>query len=159
MIRWSPSSELTNLHTAMDRLFDGFFGSPTTDSGTQRQAPTYVLPLNVKEVESGYEIQAPVPGFSPDEVDVTFADGVLRIQARHSETSTRQEGGYLRREVAYGNVQRSIQLPGDVKEDAISAHFENGVLTVSVPKAPRPQPRKIEVSGGAQKQELGASTS
>src|SRR5262245_21439664 len=160
MIRWSPSTELATLHTTMDRLFDSFFGSPVTDGGTQRPtAPTYVLPLNVREVDSGYEIQAPVPGFEPEEVEVTFSDGVLKIRAQHSEASTRQDGGYLRREVAHGNVQRSIQLPGDVREDGISAHFENGVLTVSLPKAPRPQPRKIEVSGGVKKQELGASSS
>jgi HSP20 family protein len=120
--------------------------------------PTYFLPLDVKEVGNGYEIHAPVPGFKPEEVDVTFSEGVLTIQAKHSEESSQQQGGYLRKEVSYGNYQRSIQLPGDVKEEDITASFENGVLTVSVPKAPRPEPKRIQITGSSKK-ELGGKTS
>jgi HSP20 family protein len=153
MIRWNPSTELANLHGAMDRLFEDFFGGPANDGNGSptRALPTYMLPLDVREVENGYEIRAQVPGFAPEEVDVTFSEGVLRIQAEHSGESQERAGGWLRREVAYGNYQRAIQLPGDVKEEDISASFENGILTVSVPKVPRPQPKKIEVSSGSQK--------
>src|SRR5919201_1650191 len=148
MIRWSPGSELAGLHSAMDRLFEDFFGPLTSGSNAsmQRPLPTYYLPLDVKEVETGYEIMTPVPGFTPEEVDVTFSEGVLRVSAQHSRESTQEQGAYLRREIALGNYQRAIQLPGDVKEDEISATFENGMLTVMVPKAPRPQPKKIQVS-------------
>jgi HSP20 family protein len=158
MIRWSPNTELANLHGAMDRLFEDFFG-PSHGSTSQRQVPTYFLPLDVKEVPEGYQIQAPVPGFKPEEVEVTFSEGVLRIQAQRREKTSQEEGGYLRREVAYGNYQRAIQLPGDIKEDDISAQFEDGMLTVMVPKAPRPQPKKIQVSAGSQKQLSGSKTS
>ena len=112
--------------------------------------PTYFLSLDVKEAEGGYEIQAPVPGFKPEEVEVTFSDGVLKIQAQHSEQSSKELRGYLRREVAFGNYQRTIQLPGDIKEDDISATFENGMLTVTVPKVPRPQPKKIQIGSTKQ---------
>ena len=147
MIRWSPSTELANLHGAMDRLFEDFFGPTAGNGGHQRQvAPTYFLPLDVREIENGYEIKAAVPGFKPEEVDVTFSEGVLRIEARHSEETRQEQGGYLRREVAHGNYQRAIQLPGDVKEEEITATFEDGILTVAVPKKPRPQPKRIEVA-------------
>ena len=160
MIRWSPSAELANLHSAMDRLFEDFLGHPTQagDAGRRQGTPTYFLPLDVKEVGNGYEIHAPVPGFKPEEVDVTFSEGVLTIRAEHSEESRREQGGYLRKEVSHGNYQRSIQLPGDVKGEEITASFENGVLTVSVPKVPRPEPKKIQVTGTSQKQ-LGGKTS
>ena len=148
MIRWSPGTELANLHGAMDRLFDDFFSPPSAGHGNQRPLmPAYFLPLDIKEAENGYEIQAHVPGFKPHEVDITFSEGVLKIQAQHSEESSQQHRDYLRKEVAYGNYQRSIQLPGDIREEEIKADFENGVLTVSVPKAPRPQPKKIQISG------------
>ncbi len=149
MIRWSPSTELANLHGAMDRLFEDFFGPAGPGNGNQRQVATYVLPLDVREADGAYEIQAPVPGFKPEEVEITFADGVLKIHAQHSKQGSHEQGGYLRREVAYANYQRSIQLPGDVKEDEISATFEDGILTVSVPKVPRPQPRKIQITEGS----------
>jgi HSP20 family protein len=160
MIRWSPSTELANLHGAVDRLFEDFFGPSSTrgDGGQHEVAPTYRLPLDVKEADGGYEIQASVPGFKPDEVDVTITDGLLRIQAQHSEESRKEEGGYLRREVAFGNYQRAIQLPADVKAEGVSATFENGILTVKVPRAPRPQPTKIQVMSSSPKQ-VGGKTS
>jgi len=158
MIRWSPSTELANLHGAMDKLFDDFFGpTPGTNGGQRQVMPTYALPLDVRETEGGYEIQAPVPGFKPEEVDITFSEGVLRIQAQHAEEVTRQQAGYLRKEVAYGNFQRSLQLPGDVQEADIRAEFEDGVLTISVPKMPRPEPKKIQVARSQRKQ-IGAKT-
>jgi HSP20 family protein len=135
----------------MDRLFEDFFGPSSAGDASQRQTPTYFLPLDVKEVENGYEIHAPVPGFKPEEVDVTFSDGVLKIQAQHSSRQTQEQSGYLRREVAWGNFQRTIQLPADVKEDGITATFEDGMLTISLPKVPRPQPKKIRITG-SQKQ-------
>ncbi|TME20657.1 MAG: Hsp20/alpha crystallin family protein [Chloroflexi bacterium] len=160
MIRWSPGTELANLHGAMDRLFEDFFGPAQTGDGSQRQTmPTYLLPLDVKEVGDGYEIQAAVPGFKPEEVEITFSDGVLRIQAEHSMQSSQQQGGYLRKEVAYGNYQRNIQLPGDVRENDIAASFEDGILSVHVPKVPRPEPKRIQIAGRSQKKEIGAKTS
>lgn len=150
MIRWSPTTELANLHGAMDRLFDDFFSPPGQGAGGERAAvPSYALPLDVREVEDGYEIQAPVPGFKPEEVEVTFQDGVLRIAAQHSADSSQRGTGYIRREVAWGNYVRTIMLPGDVKEEGITASFEDGMLTVSVPKQPRPQPRRITVAESA----------
>lgn len=156
MIRWSPTTELLNLHGAMDRVFEDFFGPSSAGSGNQRRlTPTYTLPLDIKEVESGYEIHAPVPGFKPEEVDVTFSNAMLTIQAQHRQESAQQDGGYLRQEVAYGNYRRTIQLPGDVKEDEITAEFENGVLVVRVPKKEQPQPKRIAVTPSAQKQVTG----
>ncbi|HEX6489445.1 MAG TPA: Hsp20/alpha crystallin family protein [Candidatus Dormibacteraeota bacterium] len=137
----------------MDRLFEDFFGGSVNggNGNVPRPVPTYALPLDVREVENGYEIRAQVPGFKPEEVDVTFSDGVLRITAQHSEQSEQESGGWLRREVAYGNYQRAIQMPGDVNQEDISANFEDGILSITVPKVPRPQPKKIAVSSGSQK--------
>jgi HSP20 family protein len=162
MIRWSPGTELANLHGQMDRLFEGFFGASTSGGSQgemQRPLPTYYLPLDVKEVENGYEITTPVPGFSPEEVEVTFSEGVLKISAERAQQSSQEQGGYLRREVAFGNYQRAIQLPGDVKEDEISATFENGMLTVMVPKVPRPQPKRIQVTPGSKQKQLTGTAS
>lgn len=146
MIRWSPNTELASLHSAMDRLFDDFFG-PVAGGDTQRQVtPTYFLPIDVKENETGYEITAAVPGFAPEEVEITFADGVLKIAAQHRAESEQERGGYLRREVAWGNYQRAVQLPGDVNGDEITASFDHGMLEISVPKLPRPEPKKIQVT-------------
>ena len=158
LARWSPTSELTNLHTAMDRLFSDLFGepmrSPLTAEMGRAGAPTYHLPVDIAEVDNGYRIQAPVPGFKPEDVEVTFSDGVLTINAKRSEEKSRQEGNYLRREVAFGNFQRHITLPGDVRADEIKARFDNGILTLEVPRAPKPKPMRIPIQPGERAKQL-----
>ena len=159
--RWSPMGELASLHTAMDRLFGDFFGTPLTTNGEQATTPTWYLPLDIVDQGNGYHIKAAVPGFSPEEVEVTYSDGMLNISAQHRQESTTKDekGTYLRRELTYGNYMRSVQLPGEVKQEGIKATFDNGVLTIDVPKVPAAQPVKIQISGkSSQKQLVGASS-
>src|SRR5689334_11258140 len=157
--RWSPMGELAGLHTAMDRLFSDFFGTPLQESG---EAPTrtWYLPVDIVDQGSAYLIKAAVPGFTPEEVEVTFSDGVLSISAQHKQewSSKNSDGNYLRREMTFGSYARSMQLPGDVKGDQIKASFDNGILTIDVPKVPAAQPIKIQVTGKNQKQALGAGS-
>src|SRR5437868_14298951 len=87
MIRWSPSAELANVHSAMDRLFEDLFGHQTQagDGGQRTATPTYFLPLDGKEAGNGYEIHAPVAGVRPGAVDVTSTQGAVTIRAEQSE--------------------------------------------------------------------------
>lgn len=156
--RWSPSSELTSLHSAMDRLFEDMFESTSAEPGRKVTA-TYRLPVDVVESEQGYLIKAPLAGFKPEDVEITFSEGILTISAKHSEEHERKEGAYLRREVAWGNYVRQIALPGDVQADHIKASFDNGLLMLEVPRTPKPQPRRIEVKPGSRSRETAASSS
>jgi HSP20 family protein len=147
----------------MDRLFGDAFGEAF---GNSREGDTegtgiatYRLPVDIAEIENGYRIQAPVPGFKPEDVEVTFSDGVLTISARRSHEETRKEGRYMRREVAFGNYERQITLPGDIRAQDIKATFDNGLLTVEVPRAPRPQPMRIEIRPGEQAKQLAGGAS
>jgi HSP20 family protein len=156
----------------MDRLFGDMFGDvfgptgsmqtsekPDGGNGGRRQLPAYHLPVNISEMKDGYRIEAPVPGFRPEEVEITFADGVLSIDAQRREEDTREDENYMRREVGYGHYRRQISLPGDVRGDDIKATFENGVLNVIVPRAPRPEPKRIQVQAGDQSKQLAGSGS
>ena len=161
--RWSPTGELASLHTAMDRLFSEFFGTPLMSSGSDSEAPTptWYLPLDIVDVGSAYQIKAAVPGFTPEEVELTYSEGVLNISARHRQewSSKDSTGTYLRRELASGNYSRSVQLPGEVKQDGIKASFDAGILTIDVPKVPAAQPIKIQIAGKSpQKQFAGTGT-
>ncbi len=166
IVRWTPANDLAGLHSAMDRLFGDIFGDTfgatgegSRERGGQSSRGVYHLPVNIKEAGNGYVIEAPVPGFKPEEVEVTFSDGVLTISAQHEEEQTREEGSYLRREVAMGSYTRQITLPGDVQADNIKASFENGVLKVEVPRAPKPEPRRIEVQPGEREREMAGAAS
>ena len=155
--RLDPLSELAGLHNTMDRIFGDFFGAPSRqgDEGEARRVRT-PLPVNVTEDENGYELQAPVPGCNPDQVEVTFADGTLTIKAeREPEQSQRR---YLRWEFPWGDSVRQLQLSAEVDPERIEANVQHGLLTVRVPKAAAAQPRRIQVGSGAGKARLVGSS-
>jgi HSP20 family protein len=141
--RWTPMGDMTSLHSAMERLFGELLQGDV--AGGESPGTLFRLPVDITESEKGYVIRAPIPGFSPEEVEVAFSDGVLTIVARHTEDRPQQEGNYIRRETRWVNFMRQIALPSDVRADDIQASFENGELIVEVPRAPRPQPTKIDV--------------
>lgn len=147
LARWDPTSEIVSMSGAMDRMFREFFGSNWSDG--RLGARTYSLPVDVAETEDGYRVQATLPGFKPEEVEVTATGGVLSIQASHSEEKTEEEGRYLRRELYSGNYRRQLTLPTDVKAEEIKADFENGVLTITVPRQPKAQPVKVAIGTGS----------
>jgi len=138
-----------------DRLFVDFFGTPLVDDS--REPRTWYLPLDVVDLGNAYQVRAALPGFKPEDVEVTFADGVLAIKAQRKQESESKDGSYLRRELTYGDYERRVQLPGDVKQADIKAAFDNGMLTIEIPKVPAPQPVKIPVAAKAEKQLVGAN--
>lgn len=144
---WDPLGDVAQMHRNMDRVFEQFFGpGGSSQAATGDQLPTHYLPLDILETEQGYTLYASVPGFAPEQVEVTFADGLLTIQATAQPVTL--EGEWLRRERPYGHWVRRLQLPNEVQGDRIEASFDNGVLVVTVPKAERPKPVKIAVGSG-----------
>jgi HSP20 family protein len=144
LMRWTPTGDLTSLHGAVDRLIEQLAGGQA--SWGRGALQTFQLPVDVVETESGYRIEAPIPGFKPEEVEVTFSNGLLNIRAEHREERRDEEGDYVRREMVYGNMFRQLGLPSDVKGDDIRAEFEDGVLRIEVPKTRKPQPKRISVA-------------
>ena len=150
---WDPFGDLTSMQRTVDRLVNSAYGSGERD----RQPGTLYLPVNVRESTSGYEVEAPVPGFAPGDVDVTFADGVLSIKAEHQEQKAVEEGQTLAREFAWGSAARRLSLSGDVDSEHIEANIENGLLKVYLPKASRSLPRRIPI-GGLREENAGRLT-
>lgn len=143
---WDASSELAQTHRMMDRLFDSFFGpGGAGEPGSASRQTAYTLPVDILETEDAYVLEAAVPGFPPEKVQVTFDQGILGIEAQAEPATV--NGRWLRRERPRGSFLRRLQLPSEVQGDRIAATFADGILTVTVPKSPRPQPLKIPVSG------------
>ena len=152
---WDPAADLLQAHRDMDRLFDQFvgYGGTPGPAGTSGQLPTFTLPVDILENDRAYMIMASVPGFDPEKVDVTYQDGVINIVAQAEPLEV--TGQWLRQERPYGSLVRRLEFPTQVAYDQIKATFENGLLTVTVPKAARPEPVKIPVGGAKQ---LGAKS-
>ncbi|MDB5112936.1 MAG: heat shock protein Hsp20 family [Chloroflexi bacterium] len=159
VIRWNPGSELMNLHSEMDRLFtelaEGLTPARMGRGGSGGAEMQAFLPIDIERTDDALVIRASVPGFKPEEVNVTVDQGVLTIDARHEEQRDRKDRNFLRQERFVGRLYRQILLGSEVNSEEARATFDNGVLTVIVPLAQRPQPRRIEVQPGEDTSAMG----
>ena len=131
MVRWNP--QINHMRTFNE--FERFVG---------RQAYRG-LPLDVTESEDGYVVVASVAGINPDDVEITVEDNILSIKGEFSEDSETEEKSYLVRERRTGSFGRSIRFPVDVDAEAVDAAYENGVLTLNVPKVEEVKPKRVEI--------------
>lgn len=105
--------------------------------------------LNIKETDDNFEIELAAPGFSKKDFEITIDDGSLNISAEKSTSEEEKEENYTRREFSYNAFERSLQLPESVKEEAIKAKYNDGILSFNLVKkeeAKKRPPKVIEVS-------------
>ncbi|MEZ4862318.1 MAG: Hsp20/alpha crystallin family protein [Caldilineaceae bacterium] len=142
LTRWEPFREMANLSRMMDRFFD----EPFTEMPTLwRRGDGYSLALDVAEQDDQYVVKASVPGIKPEDIEITLTDNVLTIKGETKDEKEIEEEKYHMRERHYGSFTRTIALPVTVNADKIEAVNENGVLTLTLPKAEAVKPKRIEV--------------
>jgi HSP20 family protein len=144
MIRRDP---FTDLRSTMDRLFDEGFSRPWRFINTESYEAS--MPIEVSETDTELVVKAALPGVKPEEVDVTVANDVLTIKAEHKEQTEDNKREFYRREIRYGAFSRSLSLPVKVDADQAEASYDNGVITLRLPKAASIRPKQIKVSSGA----------
>jgi len=127
----------------MDRMFEQLFGYGAVSQ--EGGAPTYALPVDIVETEDAYELLATVAGVPEDAVEVTFQGGMLSIAVK--AVPIELQGKFIRQERPWGSWSRMLELPKEIDSPNIAAQFENGVLTVRVPKATKVQPQRIAIGG------------
>lgn len=134
---------------ALDRLLgqvlsDQFFneGRAVASAGGIDQGS---LALDISEDETSFYVRASLPGFRKEDVDASIHEGILTIKAEHVEVVEEKKEQYHRRERRTGSLSRRIRLPDTVDGDKIGAHLADGVLTLTLPKTPRNEPRKIAI--------------
>lgn len=142
------------LRREMNRLFD--------DVLTRTMPATaWLPPVDVREDAGELLITVELPGVKPEDVEVTTEGGVLTVRGtKHAERKEGEDERYHLLERTYGTFTRSFRLPKVIDDSKVSAGFENGVLSIHVPKAALPQPRKIAIShrDGAAGQVRGAGS-
>ncbi len=122
---------------ALDSIFDDTF--PTFRLMPASKFDNARLAVDIKENDDSYTIKADFPGMKKDDIEVSIDNNVLSIQAEYEESKEdKEDGKYLRQERRYGKYARSFDLGKDVDESKIVAEFENGVLTLRVPKGKVP---------------------
>ncbi len=97
------------------------------------QVPSQV-PADVVDTDEEFVVTADLPGYETDDIELTLTDGTLRLEATRTDELEIEEGEYLRRERSQKTASRRIRLPEPVDEDGVAAGYEDGVLTVHLPK-------------------------
>ncbi len=143
--RTNPLGELVSLRHAMDRLFEDSFVRRDPAAGGQ-----YQLALDIRTSGDELVVEAALPGVKPDDVEISVLGDSLTISASHRDEQNRDEDGYTYREIRRGSFSRTVNLPSNLRTDAASATFDNGLLTLRIPRAEEAQPRHIPISSGGQ---------
>ena len=147
VVRWNPMREAAELMNEFDRVLEypllrQRWGMPLR---TNEVVGSWNLALDVAEKGDVFTVKASLPGISPDDLNVTLEDNVLTIQGEAKEDQTIEENSYHIRERRYGSFSRSVRFPVPVEGDRVEAEYENGVLTLTIPKAEAVKPKRIAV--------------
>lgn len=143
LIRRAGFGDLLSLRQAMDRLFEESFVNPSTWQFGEGQ----LVPVDVYTTTDDVVVQAILPGVKPEEVDITVEGNTLSISGDTSSTIPAREG-LLLQEIRRGRFIRTLTLPAGLEADKATATFEDGVLTLRIPKAEQVKPRQIKITTG-----------
>jgi HSP20 family protein len=127
--------------SALDWLDEVWSGSDATQG--------QVMPMDVRETDSGYVVEAGLPGIKPEEVEITLDGRLLTIRGRSTDKRDHDEGRYLLRERRSTSMSRSVTLPAEIDADGVTTTFEDGELRVTLPISKRAGSRRIPVGAGA----------
>ena len=140
LTRWEPVREMMTLREAMDRLFDDAFTRPIGMAGVSG------LPaIDLYQTNDEVVLKAALPGLKADDVQITVTSDVLTLRGEFKQEAEKKEATYHIREQRFGSFERSVMLPTDVQTDKAKADFENGILTITLPKAEAVKPKSINI--------------
>jgi HSP20 family protein len=143
IVRWEPFGDLVSLREAMDRLFEESFVRPS--SRWPVEAGAQALALDMYETEDAVVVKTAVAGVKPEDIDISVTGDVLTIKGETTSEEEVEEERYIRRERRYGAFNRSVAIPVSIVAGKAEAEFENGVLTLTLPKAEEVKPKAIKV--------------
>ena len=143
IVRRTPFGDLLSLRQAMDRLFEESLVNPRTWQFGEGQ----LVPVDVYATSSDVVVEAILPGVKPEGVDITVEGNTLSIAG---DTSSMIPGrdGLLLQEIRRGRFVRTLALPTGLEPDKATATFEDGILTLRIPKAEQVKPRQIKITTG-----------
>ena len=147
LVRWEPYRDLVSLREAMDRLVEDSFVRPSL--GWPVPAGPGTLAVDVYETDDDVVVKSAIPGVKPEDIDISLTGDTLTIKGETKFEEEVKEENYVRREMRYGSFARTVTVPVSVVADKADAEFEDGVLTLTLPKAEETKPKTIKIKGGA----------
>jgi HSP20 family protein len=140
--RYEPWNTLDRLHRQIDQIFGDSFGAP---AATGESSVAWIPSVDVHEEPDRFVVRADLPGVDAKDITVTADNGVLTLRGERRFERRANQNGFERLERVEGNFLRRFTLPENVRTDDIKARHNNGVLEVTIPKQPAPEPRRVSV--------------
>jgi len=142
MNRWEPSRGATTLQEQLNRVLGDMLERAGDESNLTPWAPA----VDIFETEHQLVVKADLPDVNPQDLDIRVENNILTIRGERKFENEVNVENYLRVERAYGSFSRSFSLANSVKSDAIKADYQNGALTLSIPKREEAKPKQIKVN-------------
>jgi HSP20 family protein len=142
--RWEPFRGAATLQEQVNRLF----GNVLEHSGEESNLTSWAPAVDIYETEHELVVKADLPEVDPKELDIRVENNLLTIRGERKFEKKVTEENYLRVERAYGSFSRSFSLANTVNSEAIKAEYQNGVLTLTIPKREEAKPKQIKVNVG-----------
>jgi HSP20 family protein len=139
--RWDPFRDVVTLREAMDHLFDDSFVNQRR--GQRASGGQFRLPVDAYVTPDEIVVIANMPGVKPEDVEITLEGDVLTIKGERS--APLENVDYVLQERVYGTFQRTLNINVPIDASRAEAHYENGLLTLTIPKAEAAKPKTIHV--------------
>jgi HSP20 family protein len=143
-----PLNSVLNRMVTLSRALDDTFAADRADSSNGAPQQYWVPALDAYETENAFIVKLDLPGVTSEQIDLGYERSTLTVRGTRAAEIQAPEKGEMKvffAERATGSFQRSLRFPQFVDSEHISASLDNGVLTITVPKAASAQPRKIEI--------------
>ncbi|GMQ81381.1 MAG: Hsp20/alpha crystallin family protein [Rhodothermia bacterium] len=145
LVRLSPRADLTRMQNEFDRVLGNFF--PSLGFSDDMDNPASWSPrIDVVETDDAFHCEFDVPGVEKEDIHVNLQDGTLTISGEKKTREIEETEDVVRVERVTGHFYRSFSVPSAINEKNIEAKYENGVLSLNLPKAEESKPRKIKIS-------------
>ena len=141
--RWEPFRNAATLREQLNRMFGEGFNRQEESNLT-----TWAPAVDILETEHELVVKADLPDIDPKDLDIRVENNILTIRGERKFEKQVNENNYLRVERAYGSFARSFSLANSVNSGAIKADYQNGVLTLHIPKREEAKPKQIKVNVG-----------
>jgi HSP20 family protein len=135
----SPFGNWFDMTSRMNQMLDNIFGEDDGDKTVWGPS------VDVVENDDSYQIMAELPGIKMDDVKISLADNVLTVKGEKKNEISESKRSFYRVERCYGQFQRSFTLPSSVDAEKVKANLDNGVLTITLPKAEQAKAREIAI--------------
>ena len=145
IIRWEPFRDLVSTQDRFNQLFNDTFARAFGDQ-QEVSSRAWIPPADIFETGDSLVLKVELPGINPDDVEIRVEDSTLYLKGERKFEKEVKEENLHRVERSYGTFTRSFALPNTIDADNVNAEYENGILTLTMPKREEAKPRTIKIN-------------